>query len=124
MPRQSATPPTSHYYARFEDGLAVLTARLGYQFNDPDLLKRALTHRSYDSKASYERLEFLGDALLGVVIARSLFDRYPVHNEGSLTRMRATLVREETLVKIAEYLGLSAHLILGVGEITDLPEPR
>ena len=103
-------------YARFEDGLAALTDKLGYSFDNPNLLKRALTHRSFDSKMSYERLEFLGDALLGMIIARALFDRYPMHNEGSLTRMRATLVREQTLVTIAERLALSEHLILGVGE--------
>lgn len=64
---------------------------------------------------SYERLEFLGDALLGVVIANALFIKYPRHDEGKLTRMRATLVRQETLVQIAEKLGLSGHLILGGG---------
>lgn len=116
MSHQPVASPTPYYYARFEDGVSTLMTKLGYVFNDPNLLKQALTHRSYNPKTSYERLEFLGDALLGMVIARSLFDRYPAHNEGSLTRMRATLVREETLVKIAERLELSAHLILGVGE--------
>lgn len=104
------------HFANFEQGADVLMQKLGYQFKDLELLRRALTHRSYDPKASYERLEFLGDALLGVVIAHTLFLKYPNHDEGRLTRMRATLVRQETLVQIAEKLDLSRHLILGVGE--------
>ncbi|VEG12817.1 ribonuclease III [Moraxella cuniculi] len=104
------------YFAQFEQGVAVLCAKLGYQFNDVSLLRQALTHRSYDPKNSYERLEFLGDALLGLIIARALFLHYPNHDEGQLTRMRATLVRQETLVRIADKLELSRHLILGVGE--------
>lgn len=107
---------SAHYFANFEQGLPALTQNLQYHFKDTQLLRRALTHRSYDPKASYERLEFLGDALLGVFIAHTLFLKYPKHDEGKLTRMRATLVRQETLVQIAEKLGLSSHLILGVGE--------
>lgn len=104
------------YFANFEQGYPYLCSKLDYTFKDPTLLRRALTHRSFDTKFSYERLEFLGDALLGMVIAESLFDRFPRHDEGKLTRMRATLVRQETLVQIAEKLELSNHLILGVGE--------
>lgn len=104
------------YFADFEQGLPTLCQKLGYQFKDKNLVRRALTHRSYDPKHSYERLEFLGDALLGVIIAWGLFERYPEHDEGKLTRMRATLVRQETLVQIAERLELSRHLILGIGE--------
>lgn len=106
----------SVYYANFEQGYEVLCRKLGYVFKKPNLLKQALTHRSYDPKNSYERLEFLGDALLGMVIAEALFNYFPKHDEGKLTRMRATLVRQETLVQIAEKLELSNHLILGVGE--------
>ena len=117
---KKTTKPTAlqaqPHFGDFEQGLAVLCQKLGYQFRDSSLPRRALTHRSYDPKNSYERLEFLGDALLGVVIARGLFLRYPHHDEGKLTRMRATLVRQETLVQIAEKLELSRHLILGVGE--------
>lgn len=104
------------HFTTFEQGYTHLCSKIDYTFNDPHLLKRALTHRSFDPKASYERLEFLGDALLGVIIAEALFDRYPRHDEGKLTRMRAILVRQETLVQIAESLELSAHLILGIGE--------
>lgn len=109
------TPPTPHF-ASFEQGYAHLCSTLEYTFKNPALLKRALTHRSLDPKSSYERLEFLGDALLGMIIAEALFERYPRHDEGKLTRMRATLVRQETLVQIAHKLDLSAHLILGIGE--------
>ncbi|UNU74156.1 ribonuclease III [Moraxella nasovis] len=104
------------YFANFEQGLPILCDKLGYVFKDHSLPRQALTHRSYDPKNSYERLEFLGDALLGIIIAQTLFTRYPDHDEGKLTRMRATLVRQETLVQIAEKLELCRHLILGVGE--------
>lgn len=110
------TPDQMPYFSDFEQGLPVLYAKLGYTFKDVSLLYRALTHRSYDPKKSYERLEFLGDALLSLIIAKALFAQYPKHDEGKLTRMRATLVRQETLVQIADRLELSRHLILGVGE--------
>ena len=102
--------------ADFLKRLAVLTRKLGYVFKDPSIPKQALTHRSFDSKKNYERLEFLGDALLGMIIGEALYHRYPTQNEGRLTRMRATLVRQETLVIIAQNLDLSNHLILGIGE--------
>lgn len=96
--------------------LHVLCSSLEYEFHDTSLPQLALTHRSFDSKTNYERLEFLGDALLGMIIGEALYHRYPVHQEGQLTRMRATLVRQESLVKIAHKLKLSNYLILGVGE--------
>lgn len=93
-----------------------LMQRLGYQFKDSQLLERALTHRSV-KVTNYERLEFLGDSLLGMIIAQYLYHHYPQENEGRLTRMRATLVRQETLGKIAKDLQLGGHLILSVGEL-------
>ena len=102
--------------AEFLQRLSILTRHLGYEFNSPALPKLALTHRSFDSKKNYERLEFLGDALLGMIVGEALYHRYPNDNEGRLTRMRATLVRQECLVKIAKSLTLSDYLILGVGE--------
>lgn len=102
--------------AEFIQRLAVLTRKLGYEFKDLSLPKLALTHRSFDSKKNYERLEFLGDALLGMIVGEALYHRYPTQNEGRLTRMRATLVRQESLVTIAQNLDLSNHLILGIGE--------
>ena len=91
--------------------------RLGYQFKQEELLKQALTHRSVSQRRNYERLEFLGDSLLGMIIAKYLYCRFPNEKEGRLTRMRATLVRQEALAKIAKDLQLSKSLILSVGEL-------
>lgn len=94
-----------------------LMLRLGYQFQQQELLKQALTHRSVSQRHNYERLEFLGDSLLGMIIAEYLYLRFPLEKEGRLTRMRATLVRQESLAKIAKDLKLSHSLILSVGEL-------
>ena len=83
-----------------------LMARLGYRFNDIDLLALALTHRSVSRHRNYERLEFLGDAQLGQIISVALFERFPDAAEGQLTRMRASLVRGQTLALVARELGL------------------
>ena len=92
-------------------------SRIGYQFKQPELLQLALTHRSVSHKYNYERLEYLGDSLLGMIIANYLYHTYPHENEGRLTRMRATLVRQEALGKIANDLKLSHSLILSTGEL-------
>ena len=94
-----------------------LLSRIGYQFNKLELLQLALTHRSVSHKYNYERLEFLGDSLLGMIIANYLYEAYPKEDEGRLTRMRATLVRQEALGKIANDLKLSQSLILSTGEL-------
>ncbi len=88
---------------------------LGYRFNDSALLTQALTHRSA-KKNHNERLEYLGDSVLGMVIANELFHRFNDAPEGSLTRMRSTLVKGETLAGIAREFELSDYLILGAGE--------
>lgn len=93
-----------------------LASRLGYRFRDPQLLARALTHRSRGS-VNYERLEFLGDSILSFFIADVLYDRFPNLSEGDLTRLRASLVRRETLAGVARELGLGAALELGGGEL-------
>ena len=93
-----------------------LEALLGYAFKDRGLLNLALTHRSRGSK-NYERLEFLGDSVLGFVVADWLYKNYPDLAEGKLSRMRSILVRKETLAKVARSLSLSNHLILGEGEL-------
>jgi len=92
-----------------------LEVRLDYCFNERDLLKQALTHRSYHRKHN-ERLEFLGDSVLGFVIADSLYHQFPRLPEGDLTRMRARLVRRETLAEIAREMKLGEFLLLGEGE--------
>jgi ribonuclease III len=93
-----------------------LTKRLGYDFRDGALLARALTHRSRSSR-NYERLEFLGDSILSFIIADVLYDRFPQLSEGELTRLRATLVRRETLATLARELELGDYLDLGSGEL-------
>jgi ribonuclease III len=98
-----------------------LEARLGYRFADPDLLDRALTHSSAISpskriECSYQRLEFLGDRVLGLVIADMLYRRLPRANEGELSRALNALVRKETCAAIARDLELGVELNLGDAE--------
>ncbi len=93
-----------------------LQHRLQYRFQDPGLLRRALTHRSFAIDHN-ERLEFLGDAVLGACVAELLFERLSDLPEGDLSRVRANLVRQETLFSLATKLGLSDCLQLGEGEI-------
>lgn len=88
---------------------------LGYVFSDPMLFMRALTHRSASSQNN-ERLEFLGDSVLNLIITRYLFEHLPQGDEGALTRIRAKLVCESSLAKLAETFRLGNYLILGVGE--------
>ena len=101
--------------------LADLSARLGHDFDDPALLRRALTHASAtrrDGKdpVNYERLEFLGDRVLGLIIAELLFARFPDEPEGDLARRLAALVRKETLADVAEELALGACMDFGPTE--------
>ena len=98
-----------------------LEARLGYRFADPDLLDRALTHTSAVSpgkrvERSYQRLEFLGDRVLGLVVADMLYRRLPKANEGELSRSLNTLVRKETCAAIARELDLGSEMNLGESE--------
>ena len=89
----------------------VLERRIGHRFHDPALLTQALTHRSFGSP-HYERLEFLGDSVLGCAVTELLFQRHPELPEGKLSRIRAGLIREESLARIARELGISAFLRL------------
>lgn len=98
------------------DKLNRLETRLGYHFVEADLLKRAITHRSAASRHN-ERLEFLGDSILSLVIAEALYHRFPEVSEGDMSRMRATLVREKTLAELAREFDLGEYLILGPGEL-------
>ncbi len=93
-----------------------LCKALAYQFNDSQLIVQALTHRSIGSKNN-ERLEFLGDAVLGCIIADELFQRFPAATEGELTRLRASLVKGVTLAVIGRELNLGDCLLLGSGEL-------
>lgn len=95
---------------------ARLARALGYQFARVELLNRALTHRSA-SGTNNERLEFLGDALLGFVIAEALWERFPDSDEGALSRLRASLVKKESLAVLARGMDLGDYLRLGAGEM-------
>jgi ribonuclease-3 len=95
--------------------VASLQEKLGYEFANADLLARALTHRSA-GKAHNERLEFLGDAIIGFVVAEAFFHRFPEFDEGTLSRMRASVVSGEALSRVARELGLAEHIILGESE--------
>ena len=102
-----------------EPVLSSLETRIGYHFSDPSLLLTALTHASYTNEKgdpSYERLEFLGDAVLQIAVSRYLYQRFADIPEGVLTRYRQHLVCEPTLAKIAVELSLGSYLRLGKGE--------
>jgi ribonuclease III len=121
----------SSYYAVFQTALKGNTVMaditdlqkiLGVTFRDTSLLEKSLVHRSYLNENqgiatdSNERLEFLGDAVLGLVVAGKLYRDYPNFNEGEMTRFRSTLVRRETLARVAESINLGDYLFLGKGE--------
>jgi ribonuclease III len=94
---------------------ARLEERLSHSFLRRELLEQALTHRSFGASHN-ERLEFLGDGVLGCVVAESLLQRFPQLSEGELSRLRASLVRREALAAAAADLGLNEHLRMGQGE--------
>jgi len=102
--------------------LTILQQSLGITFNNISLLEQALVHSSYVNEnpgvapTSNERLEFLGDAVLGLVVAERLYQDFPQFTEGQMTRLRAALVRRETLARMAQAIGLGDHLYLGKGE--------
>jgi ribonuclease-3 len=98
------------------DGVLALQQRVQHIFADPSLLVRALTHRSFSSDHN-ERLEFLGDSVLGVVVADMLYQRLKNLPEGDLSRVRANLVKQDTLHQLALTLGIPAVIRLGEGEM-------
>lgn len=122
MPQQTAIEP--------EAGLGELEAKLGTRFQRPELLEQALTHSSLRNEQSMgagssavgtiagdnERLEFLGDAIVGMLVAESLFRRFPGLREGELTRLRAALVSRKHLGEVGESLGLGRWLRMGRSE--------
>ena len=92
-----------------------LRERLGHAFRNPDLLRAALTHRSYGASHN-ERLEFVGDAVLNCVVGSALYDRFSSLAEGDLSRSRAALVNQDMLARVARGIGLGAGIRLGEGE--------
>ena len=96
------------------DKLCVLT---GYQFKQASLLDQALTHRSYSRQLNNERLEFLGDSILNLIISNHIYQRFSSADEGDLSRIRASLVKEETLAQVARQIDLGDCIHLGGGEL-------
>jgi ribonuclease III len=96
---------------------STLEERIGYQFRDAALLERALTHPSLAGRDNNQRLEFLGDAVLGTVVARMLYELYPGEQEGELARRFAALVRGETLASIARAIALGPELKVALSEV-------
>jgi ribonuclease-3 len=92
-----------------------LCEKIGHRFSQPQLLQKALTHRSH-STAHYERLEFLGDSVLNCAIAKYLYDCHPELQEGDLSRLRSNLVNQQTLFTLAQGLNIGDLLLLGEGE--------
>lgn len=106
------------------------TARIGFPFNNKALIEQAFTHRSYLNEhrgatvSHNERLEFLGDAVLELVVTRFLFDKFPGDNEGELTAYRAALVNTNTISQVASKLGMNEFLMLSRGEAKDTGRAR
>jgi ribonuclease-3 len=94
-----------------------LIAFTGYQFKHRELLEQALTHRSFSRSANNERLEFLGDSVLNLIISNFIYGRFESASEGRLSRIRASLVKQETLAMVAREIGLGDHILLGGGEL-------
>lgn len=94
----------------------ILAGKLGLTFSDPNLFSMALTHRSVGSRNN-ERLEYLGDSVLGFVIAQKLYESFPEAGEGALSRLRASLVNQNSLAELARQHNIGDYLILGSGEL-------
>ena len=121
--RPMATPYNRHSNASQENmSVTHIQQTLGFSFRDQALLRQALTHPSYINEhpegadGSNQRLEFLGDAFIGLVVARELYRRNPQLDEGVLTELRSHIVRGQTLAAVARRLELGQHLLLGQGE--------
>lgn len=119
---ESHRQDTGAKVVRIRDEFDALQARIDYRFEDRGLLEQALTHKSRAAEdasggvADNESLEFLGDAVLGLVVADALFRQYPDYNEGQKSKIKASVVSTQALARYAERLGLGEYLILGRGE--------
>src|SRR6202021_3974249 len=117
----TTSTPSSRRGDAGADGAAKLAERLGHEFGDISLLQPALAHRSWCGEQeggapSNERLEFLGDAVLGLIVARYSYERYPYFPEGMLAKVRSAVVNARVLAQVAEDLGVGDELLLGKGE--------
>jgi ribonuclease-3 len=97
-------------------GLGSLEQSLGYEFTDKALLTSALTHKSCKKPYNNERLEFLGDAVLDLVVGEYLYEKFPTANEGNLSKIRASLVNEKGFMKLAEELKLGEYIMISTAE--------
>ena len=97
-------------------GLEVLEKSLGIEFKNKQLLAQALTHKSCKKPYNNERLEFLGDAVLDLVVGEYLYNKFPTANEGSLSKIRASIVNEKGFTKLAEALGIGEHIMISSAE--------
>lgn len=100
-------------------GLEDVERALGHRFADRALLARALTHSSVEAIKSYERLEFLGDRILGLIVARMLLESFPDESEGEIGRRFSALVQAETLTELGGKLGLARHVLAGAGVVNE-----
>jgi len=109
-----------------DDPLAILERKVGYIFSDRSILESAMTHASgADHRlASNERMEFLGDAVLGLIVCEMLYDRYPDRSEGDLTQIKSSVVSRQTCAVMSERLGLGDFLVLGKGMSNNPSVPR
>lgn len=98
------------------DQMTRLEKTLGYTFENRKLLQEALTHKSYKQPYNNERLEFLGDAVLDLIVGEYLFERFPKHDEGKLSKMRASLVNEEGFTRLANHISLGEAIFLSNAE--------
>ena len=98
------------------DRLQEFQKKLGYSFKNEELLKEALTHKSYKSPVNNERLEFLGDAVLDLIVGEYLFKKFPKAHEGELSKLRASLVNEEGFAKLANRLGIGNYIYISQAE--------
>ncbi len=97
-------------------GLVALEETLGYMFEDKELLAQALTHKSCKKPLNNERLEYLGDAVLDLVVGEYLYMKFPTANEGNLSKIRASLVNEKGFMRLAEELKLGEHIMISAAE--------
>lgn len=105
----------------FEKKIALLEKSIGYVFSDKTFVKMAITHSSFSNESketfeNYERLEFLGDAVLGMIVAQYLFENYHDMKEGAMTKLRASVVCEESIAKCSRNVGVNNVLVLSNGE--------
>ena len=100
------------FFRKDSGELSQLQSRLDYNFQDQTLLQQALTHRSFceERDSSYERLEFLGDSVIGLIISQFLFENFPRKSEGDLTKIKASLVSEITLTQVAQSISLGEYI--------------